>query len=476
MHVSNFTDMEYADIANAVYHLVGNNVQDISDGVRKEISIKVALYLEDIVSDAGIWAWFVNKHKSLYGKELPFYDVGENYYLGEPNLQDIQYLLWSGVMENRSTSIINPETPALVNASLIIFEYVDSMFEQVPINEKLVDTIYNPSLYEKFLFQRDMLKWIYLDCFLTKGIHSDKYLKQQEETYTSLMKGIDNSQAYYAAESTACYEFKTGPLALYPKEYLAGFLRDRGMDDFGEKVESQEYKPINVYKKESWDTSNVAFLTTSGDHLPVLTSSFNEGIERTLATESYCIGSFVRYDGKWYANGLNSWGNLARAFDELSKDSDKAMIPEREFNALLKKTGGKRLFFARDITEIKKIYDSFGIRFEIDSEFDAKSLEYSVIFIHSNMKGICTVENAAKIIKSPDNPYYDHKLSVTEALTPIVSEKAFPGELVHFLIANGLLPDAALNSVHGPRRGKALVQENMDFMARFFRQNSYCEN
>ena len=86
------------------------------------------------------------------------------------------------------------------------------------------------------------------------------------------------------------------------------------------------------------------------------------------------------------------------------------------------------------------------------------------------------MSNAAKIVKSPDNPYYDHKLSVKEALSPIVNENSFPGELVHFLIENGLLPDAALNSVHGPRRGNALVQENMDFMARFFRQDSYSDN
>lgn len=476
MHVANFTDIEYADVANTVYYLIGNNVKDISDTARKEIAIKIALYLEDIVSDSGLWVWFVNKHKSLYGKELPFYDVGEDYYLGEPNLQDIQYLLWSGVMENRSASIINPETPALVNASLIVFEYVDSMFEQVPINEKLVETLYNADIYENFLLQRDMLKWVYLDCYLTRGRFSDKYLEQQEEVFSSIMDGIDDSQAYYAAESTACYEFKTGPLALYPKEYLAGILRNRGMNSFGEKVENQEYNSVNIYKLESWNADNVVLLSTSGSHLSVRTSSFNVGIEKTLATESYCVGTFVRYDKEWYANGLNSWGNLGKPFDELSKKTDVPMIPEKEFKALLKKTEGKRLFFARDIAEIKKIYNSFGIEFDPDMEIDTKRFEYAVIFIHSNTNGICAVGNAARIVKSPDNPYYDHKLSVKEALSPIVNEKSFPGELVHFLIDNGLLPDAALNSIHGPRRGNALVQENMDFMARFFRQDSYSDN
>lgn len=54
MHVANFTDIEYADVANTVYYLIGNNVKDISDTARKEIALKVALYLEDIVSDSGL--------------------------------------------------------------------------------------------------------------------------------------------------------------------------------------------------------------------------------------------------------------------------------------------------------------------------------------------------------------------------------------------------------------------------------------
>lgn len=53
------------------------------------------------------------------------------------------------------------------------------------------------------------------------------------------------------------------------------------------------------------------------------------------------------------------------------------------------------------------------------------------------------------------------------------SPDAFPSELVHYLTEKDYLPDAAIKSVYGISRGRQLVQENKDFIARFFRQNSY---
>lgn len=64
------------------------------------------------MSEFGVWESFIAKNRELYGKELPFYDRADEYWMNEPNLNDVRFILWSAAMEIRMGTIINPETPA----------------------------------------------------------------------------------------------------------------------------------------------------------------------------------------------------------------------------------------------------------------------------------------------------------------------------------------------------------------------------
>ena len=35
-----------------------------------------------------------------------------------------------------------------------------------------------------------------------------------------------------------------------------------------------------------------------------------------------CVGSYARYNGEWYLNGMNSWGDIKRLIPEYKKDRD----------------------------------------------------------------------------------------------------------------------------------------------------------
>ena len=35
-----------------------------------------------------------------------------------------------------------------------------------------------------------------------------------------------------------------------------------------------------------------------------------------------CIGSYARYEGEWYLNGMNSWGDIKRLIPEYRKERD----------------------------------------------------------------------------------------------------------------------------------------------------------
>lgn len=88
------TDAYYTRVGNILFKLLlplnfgRNNQQEL----KKDIALSLAMYLEDTVSDIGLWASFTAEHKRRYGKSLPFYDVDEeDYFPDEQHLDDRTY-------------------------------------------------------------------------------------------------------------------------------------------------------------------------------------------------------------------------------------------------------------------------------------------------------------------------------------------------------------------------------------------------
>ena len=79
---------------------------------------------------------------------------------------------------------------------------------------------------------------------------------------------------------------------------------------------------------------------------------------------------------------------------------------------------------------------------------------------------------AAESICDPRNPYYDKQQAAERALLLVV-QNAVPGEMLRYLIANSMLPDASLKSTVSAEHGRQLMQQNMDFFARTLRRDDY---
>ena len=80
------------------------------------------------------------------------------------------------------------------------------------------------------------------------------------------------------------------------------------------------------------------------------------------------------------------------------------------------------------------------------------------------------IPDAARIVKDCNNPYYDAEYAESNSLYMLTSENTTSNEMLHYLIENRMMPDMSINSVRGVKRGKQLLQENMDFLARFMRK------
>jgi len=83
------------------------------------------------------------------------------------------------------------------------------------------------------------------------------------------------------------------------------------------------------------------------------------------------------------------------------------------------------------------------------------------------------IPDGAKVIYDKNNPYYDRAFAQEYGLGYLVSDELTPKEMLRYLVEHRMLPDAHMNHVLGPERGLALVQENMDFLARCLRNDDY---
>jgi len=112
------SDHFYISLSNDIQHeMLLVDVEDQLVGADyKYLSCMLACYLEDIVSQTGIWRSFIDTHRNLYGKYLPFYYMA-GYEHGDLNLADIQFMIWhfcSNLMRFMALRYFKWVTPTLI--------------------------------------------------------------------------------------------------------------------------------------------------------------------------------------------------------------------------------------------------------------------------------------------------------------------------------------------------------------------------
>lgn len=85
-------------------------------------------------------------------------------------------------------------------------------------------------------------------------------------------------------------------------------------------------------------------------------------------------------------------------------------------------------------------------------------------------KAFALILKAPKCLKDERNPYYDQKEARKYALQVAMQ---MPAPLLKYAMEHDMLPDAALNSVHGEERGKELFRNDYDFLVRSVMREEY---
>ncbi len=474
------TDMYYTKIGNQVLKILSKYPdKELLDQVTMfRIAEKLALYFEDIICDLGIWSSFVKKHQELYGKPLPFYKTEGEYYADEPHLCDIQYLIWDTLTECSEDTITNPENPGIKRLAADFYLLLDEEFENAPINEELKQFFEQASFLNDYIKLRDMLHWVFDGNYLVSSMTHEnacvETLLNEVETYLEME--YNDPRAEYAAFTQCYFKFKVGPLALYPKEWLAMILRYNGQEKGVKKVEQITYHNYDLYRLEKFDKERIYLCDSDNMHFSIRKDDYGDMLDDTLRETDGCIAAFVYYDGEWHPNGMDAWNKFEDSHNAIReyKRRYRTGISKGTFKKLMKKSGGSPLFFFRDGEELHRFsIEEMGVPEHLLQPSELDSEEYITMWMPSYDKDFFLMPDSALGIKDPRNPYYDAERASESLQAMIFSPTGAPADMLEYLESHQMIPDAGMNHYLGKEDGQRLIHENLDFIVRTMRRENY---
>lgn len=474
------TDREYVNIANHLAMMMwrDENIEGITPAMIRLIALNITLWFEDIVADSGLWRSFTEMNMKFYGRRLPFYNIDDSdYYPDEPHLDDISFVFWKTMVDLRDETIPNPENPANRYYSEMFFDYLNEMFEEVGVNEVLADYFRSAPFADDFYLMRDVLKWICIDCYLTNGKFITSYLSYEEKALgEALPKGMTGANRKYQAQNIVAFNYKVGPLALKPQEWLAAMLRSNGQAQVSTDVEKTVMLWPAICDVLSNDDKLLVLKNYEGQIITIRRDEHCEIGEEQLHNCKQTIGSYALYRGHWQINGMSLWYE-DQGFTKMIKEKqeeDRLLNSVPNYDELMRKTRNQHVFYLKDAKALKRFFEEECHQEVAPGAFNGnEDVKNIVLFIESKDKPIALLPDGALAFRDKNNPYYDKRRAEERALGILANPQFCPPSLLHYAIEHNLIPDAALKSVYGHEHGRQLVQENIDFLARALRRNDY---
>ena len=473
--VNSPSDFYYMSLANRLLTITGQSLMnsELTQQMRQRIALCVTLYFEDVICDSGIWRSFIAKNQEMYGRRLPFYDTADDYLPDEPYLEDVKFVVWDAIMAFKYESIVNPENIGLSLLAEQLYHVIDDEFERAPVNEALADYFRECQFMSDFYHMRDALKFFVFSCYLTSGRHVEGYLKYQIDTAMELIDQPD--LAYYEAECVMAWQYRIGPLAMLPEEWLGMALRAVGRTAEADDVESIKWCDYEPYLVEQYDSKGFTLRNIDDELMRLTYYNMAQKDDSTVRQHDFTLAMFANYRGEWYLNGPASWGDGQRIFNEVRDNVRKTHDNGLDNYAdIVKRNDGSPLFYFKDVKEAMSFMNRVtGAPFKgnLPKEWDKKDKNV-VLFLSPTSHVFAMAPGAAESICDPRNPYYDKQQAAERALLLVV-QNAVPGEMLRYLIANSMLPDASLKSTVSAEHGRQLMQQNMDFFARTLRRDDY---
>lgn len=186
--------------------------------IQTRTALGIVGYFQDILADTGIWRSFIDMHRRLYSKTLPFYEVSESYIDYELNPEDVRFVMWYTLaLNSEDQRCHDPLDPEIKKAADLCFEILETEYDEAPEPEsfKMVKGLeMNVPEEQEQIFHFG--SWLFMYSYLMSPAYAMTMLEIMNDP---VMQSRDVNAIQNRIEQSMM-EDPTGPLALYLVEWL----------------------------------------------------------------------------------------------------------------------------------------------------------------------------------------------------------------------------------------------------------------
>ena len=467
-----FVDNYYISLCNSVLDIIQQSeILGFTSNLNgtKALACVLTAYFEDVISETRLFSAFTRRHKKMYGKELPFYEISDEYYDDDINEYDIYFLIWYHLSGYNKKILIDPyfEDSQVFNEVVSeIYNLFDREFEKAPQNEKLKNFL-QLSAGSDVKTVREILSFIACKSFLWKSVFED-YFERVLNDYKEGDVVVLNERTeveIYDQEIHFIFDECMPLLAMRANEYIEkdGFL-----------IEHLSSKKQLWLSNESTSLQKIELV----ENETVLTICMVQWKKNVWHNQGACMVNTIRDMkgedlSKHLFNDENEKQEFLRSFEkpflELANGKPIAYMHQNreyaEFYLHLLRKHAK--IEAPQITdeEWDEKYKNF---IEDNENMFSGNNEPIGVFFNSNRGLEMYNESVISCMPDENNPYYAQK---TFNLSDLITYEAFSPEFVTYIIDNELI-GLYLRNYKNPDIFD-IIKENLDFLLRFYRRSNY---
>jgi len=473
----------------------------MEDGEQPQFACVLVAMFEDIISGAGLWNAFINKHHKLYGKYLPFYDLDE-YFPDEINPQDVSVLIWYYLsLAYEGKYVLSPDS--IEDVGMEVYKIFDAEWDNAPVNTRLKAFLHVPHDETDFYAIRYKMDWLILSSYLFyfNGLdcinekieiierREDKTDEAEIEETLNLTKGLHDT---FVIDSVPAL------LALRGKDWLAYVL---GEDHpLHHHLLNMSNKKTGKYLYLGHDDKNLNLKHLgSGIELKVTRKSL-EPASYMKKDETILLMSVVNWMGEWWFSGvlaafpitdeilLDEVSNPINA-DVFSDEEKKKGFLREQYGYFMEFSQNRQLVFFNNGFDLRDFLNDF-IKYYSEQEAKkrpGKSKNFKSpllkagkfaddVEMHNNswfiffnpVSGIEIAYGFNEMIPDKDNPNFDKDYDWDDAMA-LLTGKIYSKEFIEYLVDNYEIEGFQFpNGTSGD-----MLLQNLDFMLRFWKRENY---
>ena len=466
---------------------------DISgDVVLNKLVCILVCYFEDIISKTNIWNTFSNVHQKRYEKPLPFYEVGDDYFAGEINQEDVAFLIWYVMVMAIETKSRAPKQASFTEIADIAMAIFEREYESAPENNQLLawyafkeDTTSYASIY------------IYATMWLTHTylFHPDTATKLANDSaeLSKNCKGDEYKTKLFDLQDYHMFDRPTCLLGMTGHEWLTAYLGDEHPISKANAAMSPVVYGMFVFDRIDQQKVHIEHIVTGQkfevvyDLLPT-----QNGLQEAINTAAFL--GIVKWNGAWRFTMTQTLYKDKKYIVQQEKESGDGQYdldllnynpePAAEFMALFKQTFQElsqgHTLLIMEYGEVADFYEQLRALLMQKGVTDGQAaalVTTPVENIQPNVP-VCIYMNPEKgiefgvglhsLIPLAHNPYANTEDN-REALKYLLTSNDVSVNLATY--AYGLLKDSGVDILGGDYG----YETDFDFLMRFWKAPQYAE-